>query len=144
MQEVVDLPGLVGDPEIEALVLHDVVEDHEVRAEDLVEAAQHLEGVELVLAGLGVDVSRLGCELGTGRVDALALRLEHRRHRVLGEPLDLETGVQLRNSRAIAMSRQTWPSPIGEQTRSARRPRFAARAGCRGAARRPRARRTPG
>ena len=84
VQEVVDLPGLVGDPEVEALVLHDVVEDHEVRAEDLVEPAQHLEGVELVLAGLGVDVSRLGGELGARGVDALAARLEHRRHRAAG------------------------------------------------------------
>ena len=94
VQEVVDLPGLVGDPEVEALVAHEVVEDHEVGAEDLVEPAQHPERVELVLARLGIDVRRLGGELGAGRVDALAARLEHRRDRVLREPLDLEPGVQ--------------------------------------------------
>ena len=34
-------------------------------------------------------------ELGAQRVDPLAARLEHRRDRVLGEPVDLEVRVEL-------------------------------------------------
>ena len=92
MQEVVDLPALVRDPEVEALLPDEVVEDHEVGAEDLVHAAQHLERVQLVLAALGVDVLGLGRQVGAGRVDDLAARLEQRRERRLGEPLDLQAG----------------------------------------------------
>ena len=105
MQEVVDLPRLVGDPEVERLLLDEVVEDHEVRAEDLVEAAQHLEGVERVLARLGVDAGGLRGERGAGRVDRLAARLEQRRDRGLGEPLHLEAGnaaAQLAGDRDVA------------------------------------------
>ena len=90
VQEVVDLPRLVGDPDVERLLADEVVEDHEVRAEDLVEAAQHLEGVERVLAGLAVDARGLRGQVGARRMDELAARLEHRRHRRLGEPVDLE------------------------------------------------------
>ena len=54
-------------------------------------------------------------ELPARRVDALARGLEHRGHRVLREPVDLEVGVQRRSSRAIAMSRRAWPRPIGEE-----------------------------
>ena len=142
VQEVVDLPGLVGDPEVETLLGHDIVEDHEVRAEDLVEPAQHLEGVELVLARLGVDVRGLGGELGAGRVDA-----SRRTPRAASSPAagratrPRDPGCSCRSSRAIATSRQAWPRPIGEETSSARRPprpararRAAARAGRRASA----------
>ena len=40
VQVVVELPGLVADPKVVALLAHDVVEEHEVGGEDLVHAAQ--------------------------------------------------------------------------------------------------------
>ena len=92
VQEVIDLPTLVGDPEVETLLPDEVVEDHEVGTQDLVQAAQHLERVELVLAALGVHVLGLGRQIGAGRVDDLAARLEQRRERRLGEPLDPQAG----------------------------------------------------
>ena len=58
VQEVVELPRLVADPDVERLLAHEVVEDHEVRAQDLVHPADRLERVQVVLAGLAVDVVR--------------------------------------------------------------------------------------
>ena len=69
MQEVVELPRLVSDPQVELLLAHEVVEHHEVGAQDLVHPANRLERVQVVLAGLAVDVGRLAGELGAGRVD---------------------------------------------------------------------------
>jgi hypothetical protein len=43
VEVVVDLPGLVADPHVVALLLDDVVEEHEVGDEDLVHAAVGLE-----------------------------------------------------------------------------------------------------
>ena len=94
VQEVVDLPGLVADPDVVLLVADDVEEEHEVRDEDLVHAADRLERVQVVLGGLALDVGRLVRELRARRVDPLPLGLEHRRHRVLREPVDLEVGVE--------------------------------------------------
>ena len=51
VQEVVDFPGLVPDPDVVLLVADDVVKDHEVRAEDLVHSVDRLERVQVVLAG---------------------------------------------------------------------------------------------
>ncbi len=90
VQEVVDLPGLVSDPDVVPLLAHDVVEQHEVRAEDLVHPPDRLERVEVVLAGLAIDVRYLGGELPAGRVDGLSSLAQDGRHRLLGEPLDLE------------------------------------------------------
>ena len=70
------------------------MEDHEVRDQDLVHPPDRLEGVQVVLGRLGLDVPRLVREFGTRRVDPLAVGLEHLRDRVLGEPIDLEVGVQ--------------------------------------------------
>ena len=94
MQEVVELPRLVADPEVVRVVAHDVGEDHEVRDEDLVHAPDGLEGVQVVLGGLRLDVRGLAGEVGARRVDALAARREHRRHRMLGEPVDLQLGME--------------------------------------------------
>ena len=88
VQEDVELPRLVADPEVIARVAHDVAEQHEVRAEDLVHPADRLERVQAVLAALRVDVAGLGGELGARRMDRLAARLQQRRHRFLREPLD--------------------------------------------------------
>ena len=95
VQVVVELPGLVADPEVVRLVADDVVEGHEVRDEDLVHPPPRLEAVQLVLARLGCDVSRLVRERSARRMDAFAAALEHRRHRVLSEPVDLEGRVEL-------------------------------------------------
>ena len=121
VQEVVDLPRLVADPQVVGRLADDVVEEHVVGAEDLVHAAERVEGVQVVLRRLALPVRRLRGQLGAGRVDDLALGLEHRGDRRLRPPLDLEVGHRSRSARAIARSRSTWPSPIGEQTHSARR-----------------------
>ena len=94
MQVVVELPRLVADPQVVALVAHDVVEQHEVGGEDLVHATQRVEAVEVVLGGLRLDVARLIGEMGAGGVDALALALKHPGDRVLGQPVDQKVGMQ--------------------------------------------------
>jgi hypothetical protein len=50
--------------------------------------------VQVVLGRLALEVVRLAREVAAGRMDPLAARLEHRRDRVLGEPVDLEVRVQ--------------------------------------------------
>ena len=94
MQVVVELPGLVADPQVVGLVAHDVAEDHEVGQQDLVHPPPGLKDVELVLARLGGDVARLVGQLRARRVDVLAAGLEDARDRVLREPVDLQVGVQ--------------------------------------------------
>ncbi len=136
VQVVVELPRLVPDPQVVALLAHDVVEDHEVRREDLVHAAQRLEAVQIVLGRLRLDVARLVREVRARRVDALALRFEHARHRVLGEPVDLEVGLQatqLTRDRDVALrvpepdrrgDEECSRAPVGAVDRGiARRPR---------------------
>ena len=56
VEVVVELPRLVPDPEVVLLVPHEVVEDHEVGAEDLVHPAPRLEAVQVVLGRLRLDV----------------------------------------------------------------------------------------
>ena len=122
VQEVVDLPRLVADPQVVGRLAHDVVEEHVVRAEDLVHPAERVEGVQVVVAGLALPVGGLGREVGAGRVHDLALGLEHRRHRRLGQPLDLQVGHRARAATARSRGRAArGPSPIGEHTHSARR-----------------------
>ena len=94
VQVVVELPRLVADPQVVALIADDVVEEHEVGGEDLVHAAQRVEAVQVVLGRLGLDVARLVGEMGAGRVDALPLPAQNARDGVLREPVDLEVGVQ--------------------------------------------------
>ena len=95
VQVVVELPGLVADPEVVLLVADEVVEDHEVGEQDLVHPPDRLEAVQVVLGRLALDVARLVREEGAGRMDPLAARLEHRRDRMLREPVDLEVGMEL-------------------------------------------------
>ena len=94
VQVVVELPRLVPDPEVVRVVADDVVEDHEVREQDLVHPPQRLEAVEVVLRRLALDVVRLVREQRAGGVDPLSARLERRGDRMLREPVDLEVGVQ--------------------------------------------------
>ena len=95
VQVVVELPGLVPDPEVVLVVADDVVEDHEVREQDLVHAADRLEAVQVVLGALALDVAGLVREERASGMDALAALLEHPRHRMLGQPVDLEVGMEL-------------------------------------------------
>ena len=95
VEVVVELPGLVADPEVVLLLAHEVVEDHEVREQNLVHAPDRLEAVQVVLGGLALDVARLVGEQRAGRMDPLAARLEHRGDGVLRQPVDLEVGMEL-------------------------------------------------
>ena len=95
MQVVVELPRLVSDPEVVLLLADEVVEDHEVGEQDLIHSPDRLEAVQVVLGRLALDVVRLVREKGARRMDPLAARLEHRRDRVLREPVDLEVGMEL-------------------------------------------------
>src|SRR6185312_12561724 len=100
-----DLPALVRDPDVVMVLRDHILEDAEVGAEDLVHAPQHPEGVELVLALLGVDVLRLRRQLGARWMHLLAGRRQQRGQRRLGEPLDLETrylAAQLARDRDVA------------------------------------------
>jgi hypothetical protein len=94
VQVVVELPGLVADPKVIRRLADDIVEDHVVRGQDLVHALDGLEALQAVLGGLRFDVGRLVGQVPAGRMDALALRFQHARNRVLGEPVDLELWVQ--------------------------------------------------
>jgi hypothetical protein len=51
-QVVVDLPGLVADPDVVVLLLDQVVEDHEVGEQDLVHPPPGLEDVQAVAGRL--------------------------------------------------------------------------------------------
>ena len=59
VQVVVELPRLVADPQVVALVAYHVMEEHEVGGEDLVHATQCVKAVQVVLGGLRLDVPRL-------------------------------------------------------------------------------------
>ena len=92
MQEVVDVPRLVTDPEVVRRLPHHVVEQHVVGAEDLVHPPESVEGVQVVRRGLALPVGGLRGQLSTRGVDHLAVRLQHLGHRGLGQPLDLQVG----------------------------------------------------
>ena len=90
VQVVVKLPGLVTDPDVVIRFTYDVVEDHEVRQQDLVHSTPRLEAVEVVLRRLAFDVTRLVCEVRAGRVNAFVVCFQHGGDRVLRQPVDLE------------------------------------------------------
>ena len=94
VQEVVDLPALVGDPHVVRLHLHEVVEDHEVRDQDLVHPPDRLEHMQIVVGRLRGDVGRLARQAGRRGMDALAAGLEDAGHGILGQPVDLEVGME--------------------------------------------------
>ena len=56
VQVVVELPRLVPDPEVVLLLAYEIVEDHEVREQDLVHPPDRLKAVEIVLGRLALDV----------------------------------------------------------------------------------------
>ena len=57
VQEVVELPGLVADPQVVRLGFDHVVKDHEVGEQDLIHPADRLEHIELVVVALRADVT---------------------------------------------------------------------------------------
>ena len=95
VEEVVDVPGLVADHDVVVLVADEVVEHHEVVDQHLVHLPDGLERVQVVLAGLLLHVGRLAGEERRRGVDSLTPFLQHPGDRVLGEPVDLQVGVQL-------------------------------------------------
>ena len=95
VEVVVELPRLVADPEVVLLIAHEIVEDHEVREQDLVHPPDRLEAVQVVLGALALDVLRLVREQRARGMDPLPTRLEHGGDRVLREPVELEIGVEL-------------------------------------------------
>jgi hypothetical protein len=62
VEEVVEVPGLVGDDEVVVLLLEKGLEDLEVGDKNLVHVADGLEGVKIVFVGLRLDVGRLAGE----------------------------------------------------------------------------------
>ena len=95
VQVVVELPGFVADPQVVVLLAGQVVEDHEVGEQDLIHPPDGLEAVQVVLGRLGLDVPGLTGQVCAGRVNALAARFQHPGDRMLGEPVDLKTRMQL-------------------------------------------------
>ena len=114
MQEVVDVPGLVADPQVVVLLGHEVVEHHEVRDQDLVHRPDRLEGVQVVLAGEALDVAAHLArydDAGCTRSPWLSRKV------ITGSWVSQSTwtsGRRARNSCTIARSRRAWPRPIGE------------------------------
>ena len=94
MEVVVQLPGLVTNPEVVLLVVHHIMEEHVVRDEDLVHAPPGLEAVQVVLGGLALDMPRFAYQQRAGRVDALAAGLQHSGHRMLRQPIDFQIGTE--------------------------------------------------
>jgi hypothetical protein len=120
VQEVVDLPALVRDPDVVAILGHDVVEQHEVGDEDLVHPAPRLKAVQVVLRRFGLEVRRLRGEVDARGVHALALPFEHPCHRVLSEPVDLEPGhlrPQLARDREVSLG-VAQPDRRGDEQRA--------------------------
>jgi hypothetical protein len=94
VEEVVELPPLVGDDQVELLLGDQIVEDHEVGHQDLVHSPISLEEVQVVLTRLGFHVCGLARQPSGRRVHPLTASGEHSGDGVLGQPLDLEVRVQ--------------------------------------------------
>ena len=137
VQEVVDLPRLVGDPDVERLLAA-------TRSWKTMKFAQKISSRRRSIwnacsscsPASRVDVRGLRRELGARGMDRLAARLEQRRHRAAAPASGPRgRGRCRRSSRAIATSRHAWPRPIGEETSSARCGRAAGAHPVRGARR---------
>ena len=119
VQEVVELPRLVADPQVVVLLADDVVEDHEVGDEDLVHPPPRLEAVQVVLGRLGLDVAatRWPARRWPGGSRS-PFGLEHGGDRVLRQPVDL------RDRGGACAARRRWRRRAGRgRARSARRRR---------------------
>ena len=97
------------------------MEDHEVGQQDLVHPPQRLEAVQVVLGRLGLDVAGLAGQVA--RWPGGSARRGGSSTAVTGcwaSQSISRSGCSSRSSSAIATSRWAWPSPIGEETYSAR------------------------
>ena len=94
VEEVVEVPPLVADPQVVALALDHVGEGHEVRGHDLVHVPQRVERVELVIGGPALEVPGLVLEQARGRVQALAPVLDDAVGRIAGEEVDDDVGIE--------------------------------------------------
>jgi hypothetical protein len=112
---VIDVPGFIGNDQIVVTLFDCILKDHEVRDQHLVHSAQRLEGVKIMLTRFQFDVPGLACKPGAERMDTLAIRIKQTRHGILCQPIDLQSGCSVRNSRVMAMSRRPCPSPMGEE-----------------------------
>ena len=95
MEVVVDIPALVRYPQVVVVVFHGVMEDHEVRQQDLVHPSPGLKQRQIVLDALALDVARFPGEVDAHGVESLAAPLQHLGDRVLGEPVNLKIGLEL-------------------------------------------------
>ena len=128
VQEVVDLPRLVTDPQVVRRLAHDVVEEHVVGAEDLVHPAERVERVQVVVRPTRSPSAPTPRPARRWR--GARPRRAPRRTSVTGDCAShsiSRSGTRSRSARAMARSRSTWPRPIGEQTHSARRLRSRAK-----------------
>ena len=112
--EMVDVPCLVGDDQVVAAILDHVLEDHEIGDQDLVHGAQCLEGVEVVLAGLALDVPRFVDEQPARRMNRLARAVSSLVTGCWASQSTCNPGCSPRSWRAIARSRRPWPRPMGD------------------------------
>ena len=120
VQEVIELPRLITDPEVVALVA--TTSWNSMKFATRISSMRRSAWKQCRSCSADSDSMWLDslARCRARRMDALALRLEDPGDRILGEPVDLESGCRRRSSRAIATSRCAWPSPIGEETYRAR------------------------
>ena len=124
VQEVVEVPALVPDPQVVALPLDHVGEGHEVGRHDLVHVPERVLGVELVVAGPALEVTALVVKQTARGVQPRAPRLDGAIGRARGQEIDGGAGVdrlQLAGDGEVALD-------VAEADR-ARQPEDAARAG---------------
>ena len=95
MPVMIDIPRLVCDHEIVVTLIHGVLEDHEVRDQHLIHAADRLEAMKIVLARFQFDVTRLACQTCAERMDTFAAGIEQARDGILCQPVHLQVGVML-------------------------------------------------
>ena len=57
MQVVIQLPGLITDPQVVRLITDKIMKDHEIGQQDLIHATDRLEAVQVVLSRLGLDMT---------------------------------------------------------------------------------------
>ncbi len=113
--EVVDVPGFVGDHQVVAALVHRILEGHEVGDQHLVHAGR---SAWKALRSCSPDSSSMWRDSLARR--ALSDGPARRWPRAGGSPDPAPASrpagptLSLRSSRATAMSRRPWPSPIGD------------------------------
>ena len=115
VQEVVDVPRLVADHEVVVLRRGRRRRRPEVVDQDLVHPADRLEGVQVVLGRLVLDVgaTRWPASADAGWTRSPAAPSTAVTGSWASQSI-CRSGCSVRSSSAIARSRRAWPSPIGE------------------------------